>query len=372
MTTLTRYVMSRVATRTLILLGVFLGVLVGGQLGLFIGRGVPPQALLPVVLTMLILSLPVALPMAVATAVLVVLGGMTRDGEMQALAAAGVDPRRAALRAWPVIAGASAAAVLLVHVAWPMAIGDLRANQGRLAQTLIAAKVAAMEPIWDEKGTMAWAASVEGKRLSDVVIRIHEDGSDTVLYAPRARWVLATEGIEFRLDHVGFLQRTADGGVRTGEAAQWSTLQGGQGMLETEPDSMTTPDVLATLAKGEGTSRNDRARFNNARLTLHLRLYLPVAVAAFALFAAGLALVLGTAESLVAIGLVIVVAAVSSYPAIGYVKNNPGRPQMDPGLLLWVPTVVLAITGWWMLSQPARVRELLAAPGSWLRRRRTS
>jgi len=97
---------------------------------------------------------------------------------------------------------------------------------------------------------------------------------------------------------------------------------------------------------------------------------LPIAVAAFALFAAGLALVLGTAESLVAVGVVIVVAAVASYPAIGYVKNGPGRPQMDPGLLLWTPTLLLALGGWWMLSAPARVREFLAAPTSWRRRRK--
>ena len=368
MKALTRYVMARVAVRSLTLLGVFLAVLVGGQLGLFIGRGVPPQALLPIVGTMLILSLPVALPMAVATAVLVVLGGMTRDGEMQALAAAGVDPRRAALRAWPVVAGAMVVAALLVHVAWPLAIGDLRANQGRLAQTLIAAKVAALEPIWDEKGASAWAASIEGRRLRDVVVRVRQEGDDTILYAPSARWALVAEGVEFRLDGVRLIQRTHDGGLRTGEAARWSTLQGGSGLLETEPDSMTTREVLATLAKGEGSTKNERARFNNARLTLHLRLYLPVAVAAFALFAAGLALVLGTAESLVAVGLVIVVAAVSSYPAIGYVKNNPGRPQMDPGLFLWTPTLLLAVTGWWMLSQPARVRELLAAPGTLFRR----
>ena len=370
MKTLTRYVVSRIAARALILLGVFLAVLVGGQLGLFIGRGVPPQALFPIVGTLLILSLPVALPMSVATAVLVILGGMTRDGEMQALAAAGVDPRRTALRAWPVIVGAMLTALLLVHVAWPMAIGDLRANQGRLAQTLIAAKVAAMEPIWDEQGTMAWAAHVDGKKLRDVVIRIRKEGDDTVLYAPRARWVLATEGVEFRLDGVRLIQRSADGGLRTGEAVQWSTLQGGQGLLETEPDSMTTPAVLAALALGPGTTKNDRARFNNSRLTLHLRLYLPIAVASFALFAAGLALVLGTAESLVAVGLVIVVAAISSYPAIGYVKNGPGRPQMDPGLLLWTPTLLLAVGGWMMLSSPARIREWLAAPTAWLRRRK--
>ena len=45
--TLSRYILRRTTMRFFLLFAVFMGVLVGGQIALLLGRGVPPEACLP-------------------------------------------------------------------------------------------------------------------------------------------------------------------------------------------------------------------------------------------------------------------------------------------------------------------------------------
>lgn len=78
--TLARYILKRTTLRFLLLFAVFMGVMVGGQIALLLGRGVPPEACLPMVEAMSLLSVPIALPVSLATAILVVIGGMVQDG----------------------------------------------------------------------------------------------------------------------------------------------------------------------------------------------------------------------------------------------------------------------------------------------------
>ena len=367
MKTLDRYILGKVASRFGMLLAIFVGVVIGGQLGTFIGRGVPPEALLGVIPTFVLLALPIAVPLASSTALLVAIGAMVRAGEFQALAAAGVDPRRVILRMWKFVVMVALLVAALAHLALPVATSSLRENLGRLFQAAIATKVAAREPIRQQDGLSVWAENVEGRKLTDVYIRRSDEAGDLAVYAPRAEWALTERSIEFRLEDVRLIQVRTNGDLIVGEATHYIIQPDSRSMvLDTEPDAMTTPAVLSLLAQGPrggpGNERDQISRFNNARLTFHLRAYLPFAVFAYALFAAGLGLVLALSEGLAGISVVVVVVALATYPAIGFVKSNPYIDQMDPGIFLWGPGVILAGAGWWMLARPERMREWLSRP----------
>ncbi len=362
MRTLDRYVQEKVAGRYALLLGIFLGVVIGGQLAIFIGRGAPPEALLPIIPASLLLGLPIAVPLAVATALLVSIGAMARAGEFQSLSAAGIDPKRVILRMWPFVLRSALLVALLAHVAMPFAIRDIRANKGRILQAAIATKVANLSPIYDHQGISAWANHVDGRKLTDVYVRRIAKEGDLAAFAPHASWELTSHGIEFRLEDVRLLEVRSTGDVVSGEAAHYVVYgEQGEGLLTTEPDAQSTPDVIRTL-RSAPRSGKDCSDFNNARLALHLRFYLPFALFAYALFAAGLALVFAMSESLAAIAVTVVVVAIATYPAIGFVKSNPNAQQIDPGFLLWGPGLILALFGWWMLKRPEQVRDLAGGP----------
>lgn len=367
MKTLDRYILSKVTSRFGMLLAIFVGAVIGGQLGTFIGRGVPPEALLDVIPTFVLLALPIAVPLASSTALLVAIGGMVRAGEFQALAAAGVDPRRVIIRMWKFVVVVALLVAVLAHLALPVATSSLRANLGRLFQAAIATKVAARQPIREQDGLSVWAENVEGRKLTDVYIRRSDEAGDLAVYAPRAEWALTDRSIEFRLEDVRVIQVRTNGDLITGEATHYVIQPDSRSLvLDTEPDAMTTPAVFDLLALGPhggpGNERDQVSRFNNARLTFHLRAYLPFAVFAYALFAAGLGLVLALSEGLAGISVVVVVVALATYPAVGFVKSNPYIEQMDPGIFLWGPGVALASAGWWMLARPEQMREWLARP----------
>ena len=362
MRTLDRYLLRKATGRFALLLVLFVGVVVGGNLGAYLGRGVPPEALVPVIPAAVLLALPIAVPLAVATAVLVIVGGMAKAGEFQALSSAGIDPRRVILRLWPAVALMALLVALLAHVAMPLAIRDLRDNKGRMLQAAIAERVASLNPIYDRDGTSAWADRVEGRQLSDVYIRRSTPDGEFSAYAPHASWGLTKAGMQFQLEDLRMIERRSDGTLVSGEAAHYVIRPPeGDGVLQTEPDAMFTPQVIEVLrtAPHEGKGCD---LFNNARLTMHLRIYLPFAIFAYALFAAGLALATGVSEGLAAIAVVVVVVALATYPAIGFVKSNPNAAQIDPGFLLWLPGFVLAGLGWWMLRRPHAAHELLSRP----------
>jgi hypothetical protein len=67
---------------------------------------------------------------------------------------------------------------------------------------------------------------------------------------------------------------------------------------------------------------------------------------------------------------VVVVAAVI-YPAFGYVKNRSNSLQIDSGIILWPPGVLVALIGGWMAWNPDRAREIMRAPLDWWTTRRS-
>jgi lipopolysaccharide export LptBFGC system permease protein LptF len=386
--------MRRLGGRFLLLLAVFVGVVGGGQIGIFLGRGVPPEALLPVIPSMLLMGLSVALPLAMTTAVLVCIGGMQQDGEIQALASAGIDHRAVVWRMAPVVLAAVVLAAVLSHVVMPAAMAEIRDNKERFLQAGVATRVVRQQPIIDQDGVTAWAGSASGQQLGDVYLHQMQNGQLTAVFAPQARWTLSDTGIALELQDVSMVQRGTDGRVVAGTWERWSVWQdpGGAGRItrcdqcgyefprtgpeavprgaesatcplghvtyrHLEPDSMSTPRLVRELAQVD--PAKDRSQYNNARLAMHLRFFVPLALIAFALFAAGLALMLGTADNLPAVAMVVVLVTVMTYPAVGYVKTNVDEPQISPGWLLWPPVVALGAVGWIMVRRPDRVRQVL-------------
>ncbi len=370
--TLARYILKRTTLRFLLLFAVFMGVMVGGQIALLLGRGVPPEACLPMILAMSLLSVPIALPVSLATAILVVLGGMVQDGEFRALAASGVSHHRVLIRIVPLIVGAIMLCGLLTHVIMPMGIADMRANNGKLLQSAIASRVAEGEPMVDHKGMSVWVGSADGPRLQDVRAMVKRGDEQIALYSPEAHWVLTDQGVHLECSDVQMMVRQPGKHLMTMDTERYSYLFDSelakrQGI---NPDSMSTADVLALtriLPKG----KESHGVYNNARLTMHFRFFLPLSLITFALLAMGLGLAFGTDQNLPGVIIIVVIVALVVYPTFGYVKNQTSKPQIDPSFILYPPAILVTIFGGWLAWRPERAREILAKPFLWLASRRS-
>jgi lipopolysaccharide export LptBFGC system permease protein LptF len=364
---LSYYLLTRAGGRFLLLLAVFVGIIAGGQIAITIGKGVSPEALTPVLAGMVLFSLPIALPLALTTAVLVTVGAMNRDGELRALAACGIGEVTVVAKLWPLVVAGVIASAALSHIVLPEAMGTIRANKGRFYQAGIAYRVAAQKPILNEQGASAWARSAAGRALEDVYLT-HADGEvDTTLHAAQARWFLARtgaqDGLGIELRDVRAVRRFSDGRIVTAEtpSAQYAVLdQTPEEDQLDDPDAQSTARVIDIIEAW--TPAQKRHAFNNARLTLHLRLYTPIALVVFALFAAGLALILPTSDNLFGLIIVVLIVAGSTVPAVLFVKSSIDHPQMHPAILLWPPAGVLLGLGLTMLLRPDRSRELAARP----------
>jgi len=365
--TLARYILWQCATRFLLLFAIFLSVLVGGQLGIFISQGVPPEACLPIVQQLLEISLPIALPLALVTAILVIIGTMNQEGELRALASSGVSHLTVAVRVLPLVAVAMVACLFLTHIIMPSAVAGIRASKGRLAQTLIAQKVAIDEPVMEKSGISVWVGSADGDKLKDVRALVTRPDTFIAVFAPQAHWTLSSKGINLEFEDVQLMQHRSDGHLTTVDAPTWEYLwEGDQGTPgQSEPDGMPTGKVIELVKHPPG-ANDDPSNYNNARLTLHFRFFLPVSLLAFSLFAIGLGLTYGTSQNLPGVVIVVVVVAMAIYPAFGYVKTNVSHPQINPGWLLWPPAALIGGIGLWLMWRPDRSREIIALPVSLL------
>jgi len=370
--TLSRYILKRTTLRFLLLFAVFMGVLVGGQVALLLGRGVPPEACLPMIQAMSLLSVPVALPVSLSTAILVVLGGMVQDGEFRALAASGVSHRRVLVRLIPLILAAMMLCGLLTHVVMPMGIADMRANKGKLLQDGIASRVAEGEPMVEQKGMSVWVGSADGSRLQDVRAMLKRGDEQIALYAPEAQWVLADNGIHLECIDVQMLVRHPGKHLMTMDTERYAYLFDSE-LAKREkinPDALSTPEVIR-LAQILPQPKENHEVYNNARLTLHFRFFLPLSLIAFGLLAMGLGLAFGTDQNLPGVIIIVVIVAAVVYPTFGYVKNQTKLPQINPAILLYPPAVLVALVGGWLALRPEQARETLTKPFTWLASRKS-
>ncbi len=365
--TLSRYLWKQIGGRCLFLLLVFVGVIVGGQLGVLIGRGVPPEATLPVVQSMFLFALPIAMPLALATAILVGVGAMNQEGELRALAACGVSHRAVVRRLLPLVALGVVLCGLLTNLVLPPAVAEIRANKGKLLQTAIAQRVANGDPILEQKDVSLWVDAVDGERMRNVHALINRNGDLTAAFAPDAHWVLGQKGIQMEFEAVQLMQRSANGRFLAAEMTRYDYLLADDDSEsgKTEPDAMSTADVWALLKRPR--DPNHLSVFNNARLALQVRFFIPLAMIAYAFLAMGLGMTYGTSQNLLGVVIIVVVVVAFTYPAIGYVKNGVDRPQMHPGWLLWPPAGLLTAFGMALVWRPDRAREVLAAPWRWFR-----
>ncbi len=370
--TLSRYVLKRTTMRFLLLFAVFMGVLVGGQLALLVGRGVPPEACLPMIEAMSLLSLPVALPVSLATAILVVIGSMVQEGEFRALAASGVGHRKVLVRLVPLIIGAMLLCGLLTHVVMPLGIADMRANKGRLLQTAIASRVAEGEPMVEQKGMSVWVGSADGSRLHDVRAMLTRGKEQIAVFAPQARWVLAEKGVHLECEDVQMLVRSPGEHLMTMDTERYAYLFDNElGKREVvNPDALPTAEVLA-LTRVLPKLGESHAVYNNARLSMHFRFFLPLSLITFGVLAMGLGLAFGTDQNLPGVIIIVVIVALVVYPTFGYVKNFTAKPQIDPAWILYPPAILVTLFGAWLAWTPDHAREALAKPFRWLAGLRT-
>lgn len=370
--TLSRYILRRTTMRFFLLFAVFMGVLVGGQIALLLGRGVPPEACLPMMQALSLLSLPIALPISLATAILVVLGGMVQDGEFRALASSGVGHRRVLIRLIPLIIGAIMLCGALTHVVMPMGIKDMRANKGKLLQTAIASRIASGDAMFEQKGMSVWVTAADGAQLHEVRAMLTQGQELITIYAPQANWSLANKGIHLECQNVQMMVRNPGNHFMSMDTERYSYLFDSDlnRRDRLEPDSMSTPEVMALTEKIPPIGEN-QSTYNNARLTLQFRYFLPLSLIAFSLLAMGLGLTFGTDQNLPGVVIIVVVVAAVVYPTFGYVKNYTDQPQIHPAFILWPPAMVVALIGGWMAWRPERAREILGSPFVWLSSRRT-
>jgi len=370
------YVVSRTAGRFALLLAVFIGVIAGGQIAIAMRQGVPPDALGPALVGMAMLALPIALPLALTTAVLVTISAMARDGELRALAACGISEVSVIAKLWPLAVAGILLSAVLSHVVMPEAMGVIRANKGRFYQAGIAYRVGAQRSFVNEQGVSAWARTAAGKTLQDIYV-VHSDAqAQTTLHANDAGWYLgrtgSEDGLGIEMRVVRAMRRFNDGRIQTAEMprAHYAVLDRTPAQDQQDnPDSQSTARVLERvrtwqpLAVVDGRQVGQKHNvYNNARLTLQLRFYTPIAIAIFVIFAAGLALILPTADNLLGVIIVMVLVAGSTVPAIMFVKSSVDHPQMDPGFLLWPPAGVLLALGIAILLRPDRAREIAGRP----------
>lgn len=358
--TLTRYVLRLASARFVLLFGVFMGVLVGGQFAVLLGRGVPPEAAAPILLTLALFSLPLAFPLALSSALLVSLGAMNQDGELRALAAGGVGHRAVIWRLVPLVVIGVLACAALTHFALPYASADLRANKGRLMQTAIAERVASGEPVLSQSDRTVWVGSAEGGELRDVHALLFHGGTFIAAFAPHATWDLADGGIRIDARDLTLLQRDDKGKLMAVDAERWAYVhrEDESQLGKIEPDTLPTHQVW-TLAHQKPPPGQSLSIYNDARLYLHFRFFLPVALAAFCCFAMGMGLAFGTSQNLVGVVIMVVIVALVTYPAFGYVKANNTHELINPGFLLWPPAILVGIIGLWLCWWPQRAREHL-------------
>jgi lipopolysaccharide export LptBFGC system permease protein LptF len=275
------------------------------------------------------------------------------------------------VRLFPLVLFAILLCGVLTHLVMPLGLADMRANKGRLLQTAIASKVAEGSEIVDHKGMTVWVSAADGAQLTDVRALMRRGEEFIAVYAPSARWVMADRGIHLECEDVQMLVRNRGQHLMTLDTDRYS-YQFDNALAKRDridPDALSTPAVLALAAQvpKEGESH---AVYNNARLTLHFRFFLPLSLIAFALLAMGLGLAFGTDQNLPGIIIIVVVVAAVVYPTFGYVKNRTSLPQVDPGFLLWPPGVLVGLIGGWMAWNPERARETLRAPLDWWATRR--
>jgi len=368
MGTLSRYLLIRTLGRFVLLLVVFLGILAGGQIAAAMSKGVPPDALGAALLGMCVLAMPIALPLALTTAVLVTMGALQRDGELRALGAAGIAPTQVAARLAPLIAAGVILSAILSHLVMPSAMRGFRENAGRFAQAAVVYRVASQYSILNEVNTKVFARAAAGKNLEDVYLFGSSDGNEAVVHADGARWYLgrdgANEGMGIELHGVTIIRRDADGAVMVAEnpnTIQYPALNrvSKQG-ADKDVDTWSTPRLIEAIDQWQPGDPYDQ--LNTARLSLQLRLFMPVAVMIFAIFAAGLALTLGTADVLTGVMIVVAVVGLTTVPAVQYVKTSEDFAMINPGWLLWLPGLALLGSGLWMLVKPDHAREILARP----------
>ncbi len=177
---LTRRVLRETTGAFLFYLGAYLALVAVALAGTTLREGAP---LVPVLLSLpdqLALPALISIPLALVTAVVVSLGRMRQDGELIALAGAGIAPQRSLLATLPLALVASAATALLAHGMLPEASARMRSGRVDLVRQALAARVAQGQPVWQEGRLALLAYRSEDDQLRHLVAGIADETSSTL------------------------------------------------------------------------------------------------------------------------------------------------------------------------------------------------
>jgi lipopolysaccharide export LptBFGC system permease protein LptF len=385
MGTLGWYVLMRTTGRFVLMLLVFMAVLVGGQLALALGRGSPPEACVAILEPAALIAVSLALPLSLATAFLVVIGAMNRDGEFRALASCGISHYSVIFQLTPLLLLGIFLSALLSNVVLPRGTANMRANQSKLIQAAISEKVAKHDSIdVPELNVEAWANSATGHQLNEVFMFVDRRSDDqsqvreiSTIFAPTASWHLSKGEVVMHMPRVQLLRTqypdpnkvaeddkvSSNGSIIHADLAHYNYIVPTQNANRgVDPESMSTAQLASLLHNWEP-GKYKLSIFNNARLWFQLRFFIPLSLIAFVVLAVGLGLIFATADNLFGVVVIVLVVTGSTFPAIQFVKTQIDHPDvLHPAWLLWPPVGALLLLGAAMIWKPLTFQALFARP----------
>ncbi|MCX8039768.1 MAG: LptF/LptG family permease [Planctomycetota bacterium] len=354
---LDRIVLGEALRQTAFFALVFLGLILVAAATPLLKQGAPPLAVLAFLPRQAALFALLALPLAMVTAILATLGRMREDGELVALRAAGIAAWRVALSTLPLAIALALFLALAVHWWLPPLAGELLAGRQELVSQAVAAQVERRRPILQERNGMLAAHAVEGELLRGVFgIYQPDEGGLSVIYAPRARWVMDSgdedepPALALELSEAIALLRDAEGRVATAQIPVLSTrLPRARVHWQDKADAMSSGELLRRLRTATDETPRARRQLRSYERAWHTRLMLPLSAFAFWGFACGLGLAMGRGNRLFAacIGVVTVVGAL--FPALVLAREVGEQLHIHAGIWVWPGPLAVGALGAWLL-----------------------
>lgn len=377
---LDRYIFRKVLTTSLGATGVLAFILLMGNvvkdlLNAFAARQIDLETFVRLVLVLLPFAVSYALPMGILAGILLTLGRLSADGEINALRAVGWGLPRIAAPVLAVAVLGTAVAVVFDNEIGPRSMGMYRQTLADAVRTNPLSFVEPMEFVRDFPGYVIFVAEKQNTQVRDLAI-----------------WNLD------ELGRVRFYLRAERASIEFDEAQSALVLTPYNGMLEahepTDPQEYTkTPRVIQfarwdriTLPLGQTIARNARRR--NLTLMTYQELQaerkrvlanpegkpaeeifksliklqsanqehfvMAFAVLSLALVGVPLGIKVQRRESSVNLALALVLA-LTFYLMLVAVNWAESWPECRPDLLLWVPNVAFWILGLWLFRRVDRI-----------------
>jgi lipopolysaccharide export system permease protein len=328
---------------------------------LLINRGVPLSYLLFFMACVLPFSLTYTVPWAFLTAVLLVFGRMSADHETLAWRACGTSLLRLAV---PVLGLAVAISMLMLWIniaVAPRAEMAMRRSLATMASSNPTALFVPGEVIDAVRGRKIFIGGRDGETLLDITVIEQDEAAlpKAVLRAERGvvRRNEATAELELSLDRVLLENRPEGAGGDLGRIRHG--ILAGHAVVPIPLDDLVATKLLwrplrtFPLAElwqflGEDLESREWPRRSAVRTEISKRFSLGFATLAFALLAIPLGIVAHRRETSAGFVLSLVVA-LGYFMFVAVADMLQANAAAQPHLLLWVPNLIFAAGGLWLL-----------------------